>query len=163
MPQQYQIRPLTLQYVDKVVALSRRLERDPTPCSYWGLDQNHILQLLSNPQKHSLIAVTSEQVVGIATLTRGRQFQQHLAEVSVAVCPEHRKLGIARHLLQRLEAHTSVWGVELLKALIWVDNQPSRQLFASMGFEHRATLYAEFKSPEFGEMDDCVYYKRLAR
>jgi RimJ/RimL family protein N-acetyltransferase len=51
-------------------------------------------------------------------------------------------------------------GIEIIKALIWVENSPSRKLFESLGYEHKATLMAEFKS-DFGEIDDAVYYKRV--
>jgi L-amino acid N-acyltransferase YncA len=52
-------------------------------------------------------------------------------------------------------------GVEIIKGLVQAQNVASRRLIESLGYEHRATLYAEFKSEKFGEIDDCVYYKRL--
>ncbi len=52
--------------------------------------------------------------------------------------------------------------IEIIKALIWVENHPSRKLFASLGYDHKATLMAEFKNETGGEIDDAVYYKRLA-
>jgi L-amino acid N-acyltransferase YncA len=148
-------------HIVEVVQLSRRLERDPIPTSYWGLDPTSAEQLLHNPNKRSFLALLDEAVIGIGTLTRGEQFQYHLAEISIAVDAGHRKTGIARRILLQLEETAQGQKIELLKAMISTHNTPSRRLFESLGYEHRATLYAEFKSVEFGEIDDCVYYKRL--
>jgi L-amino acid N-acyltransferase YncA len=148
-------------HIDEVIQLSRRLERDSIPTSYWGLDPTSAGQLLHNPNKRSFLALLDEAVIGIGTLTRGEQFQYHLAELSIAIDPGHRKNGLARRILLQLEETGRAQKIELLKAMISTHNTPSRRLFESLGYEHRATLYAEFKSAEFGEIDDCVYYKRL--
>lgn len=149
-------------HIDEVVQLSRRLESDSIPTSYWGLDVNSALQLLQNPNKRSFVVLLDNTVIGLGTLTRGEQFQYHLAEISIAVDPGYRKNGLARRILQQLEETAREQNIELLKAMVSTHNTPSRRLFESLGYEHRATLYAEFKSVEFGEIDDCVYYKRLA-
>lgn len=149
-------------YIDELVQLSRRLEGDSIPCSYWGLDSTSAGGLLQNPHKRSFVTILDETVIGIGTLTRGEQFQYHLAEISIAIDPGHRKNGLARRILQQLEETAQALNIEMLKAMISTHNTPSRRLFESLGYEHRATLYAEFKSVEFGEIDDCVYYKRLA-
>lgn len=152
---------LQIHHLDEVIQLSRNLEKDSVPCSYWGLDSITSAQLLQNPLKKSVVALVNESVAGIGTLTRGQAFQQHLAEISIAIDPQHRKNGIARKIVFQLEIMAEENGIELLKAYISTDNLPSRRLFESLHYEHRATLYCEFKSPQFGEIDDCVYYKRL--
>jgi L-amino acid N-acyltransferase YncA len=149
-----------LVHIDAVVELSRRLESDSIPCSYWGLDSTLAGELLQNPNKRSFVALLDDALAGIGTLTRGEQFQYHLAELSVAVDLRHRKNGVARALVQQLEETAREQKIELLKAMVSTNNLSSRRLFESLGYEHRATLYAEFKSAEFGEIDDCVYYKR---
>ena len=148
-------------HIPEVVGLSRKLESDSVPCSYWVLDSSSAQALLNNPHKTSFVTLYDGAVRGIATLTRGEAFQQHLAEISVAVDPAQRQHGLAHALLIQLESTAREKGIELLKALITTTNTPSRRLFEALGYEHRATLYAEFKSAEFGEIDDCVYYKRL--
>jgi L-amino acid N-acyltransferase YncA len=148
-------------HIDEVVELSRRLGSDSIPCSYWGLDSTLAGELLQNPNKRSFVALLDDALAGIGTLTRGEQFQSHLAELSVAVDLGYRKHGVARTLIQQLEKTAREQNIELLKAMVSTHNLPSRRLFESLGYEHRATLYAEFKSAEFGEIDDCVYYKRL--
>ncbi|PLS77655.1 MAG: hypothetical protein CYG59_22825 [Chloroflexi bacterium] len=35
--------------------------------------------------------------------------------------------------------------IEVLKALIWTQNVPSRHLFESLNFAHRVTLYCQLK------------------
>ncbi len=153
--------PLQTHHLDEVIKLSRILEKDSVPCSYWGLDSISAAQLLQNPHKKSVVALMNTSVVGIGTITRGQAFQQHLAELSIAIDPQYRKNGIARNIVSQLEVMAKEDGIELLKAYISTVNLPSRRLFESLNYEHRATLFCEFKSPEFGEIDDCVYYKRL--
>jgi L-amino acid N-acyltransferase YncA len=157
MIQLTQLQPV---HINALIGLSRRLEGDSIPCSYWGLDSTLAGELLQNPNKRSFVALLDGALAGIGTLTRGEQFQYHLAELSVAVDLEHRKNGIARTLVQQLEETARGQKIELLKAMVSTNNLSSRRLFESLGYEHRATLYAEFKSAEFGEIDDCVYYKR---
>ncbi len=149
-------------HIAGVVQLSRKLESDPAPCSYWAMNPQAASQLLDNPNKKSFVALSGDAVVRIGTLARGEGYQQHLAEISIAVDPELRQHGVARMIVSRLEEAAREQNLELLKALISTTNLPSRRLFESLHYEHRATLYCEFKSPEFGEIDDCVYYKRLA-
>jgi ribosomal protein S18 acetylase RimI-like enzyme len=78
-----------------------------------------------------------------------------------SVCPHHRRKGVARQLISSLEERARKREVELLKELVQTENLGSRRLVESLGYEHRATLYGEFKSARFGEIDDGVYYKRL--
>lgn len=147
--------------INQVIQLSRKLESDPMPCSYWGMDLQTAKRLLESPSKTTFVAINDRAIVGIGTLTRGEDYQQHLAEISIAVDPGSRRHGIARMIVSHLEESAREQNIELLKALISTTNLPSRRLFESLHYEHRATLYCEFKSPEFGEIDDCVYYKRL--
>lgn len=158
MIQLIQLQPV---HINALVDLSRRLEGDSVPCSYWGLNSISAGQLLQHPNKRSFVALFDETLAGIGTLTRGEFHQSHLAELSVAVDPQYRQNGVARTLVQQLEKTAREQKIELLKAMVSTNNLSSRRLFESLGYEHRATLYAEFKSAEFGEIDDCVYYKRL--
>lgn len=155
--------PLQPKMIDDVLRLSDRLASDPLPCSYWGLTPLMAAELLQGDQKYTVVAHVDDKIAGIGSFTRGRHFQKHLAELSIAIDPDHRKRGIARMILSALEERALEDGIELLKALIATANEPSRRLFESLRYEHRATLFCEFKSQEFGEIDNCVYYKRIHR
>lgn len=144
-----------------MMALSVALSTDSTPCSFWGLTPERVGQWLSDPDRALVLAKRGHDVQGIASYVRGGAYQQHLAEVSVAVAPVARRSGMAGALLSHLEDTAAAADIRLLKALIWVQNTPSRRFFEAHAYEHRATLYAEFMSEQFGEIDDCVYYKRL--
>lgn len=149
-------------HTNEVIQFSRRLEGDAIPTSYWGLDSSSADGLLQNPNKRSIVALLDHNVIGMGTLTRGELYQAHLGEISIAIDPRHRKNGLARRIVLQLEQTARELQIEMLKAMISTHNIPSRRLFEALDYEHRATLYAEFKSEEFGEIDDCVYYKRLA-
>ena len=148
-------------HTHEVITLSHRLEVDEIPCSYWGLEAEDVRNLLSAPNKRTLVALDQEHVAGIGSINQGEAYQQHLAEISVAICPQYRRQGIANQLISELENLAQASGAEIIKALIWTRNTASQKLFETLNYEHRATLFAEFKSPEFGEIDDHVYYKRL--
>ena len=147
--------------VQEVLALSKRLGEDALPCSFWALDEQGLSRLMQTENKESIVALINGQVVGIGVLSQGELYQRHLAELSVAICPHHRRKGVARQIISSLEELARKREVELLKGLVQTENLGSRRLVESLGYEHRATLYGEFKSARFGEIDDCVYYKRL--
>lgn len=157
-----EIRELTEREVGGVVELVQRLEEDAMPCSYWGLDEDGVRALIGDVDKRTVVALVEGEVAGVGTLARGRDYQRHLAELSAAVHPQHRRSGLAQVMVEFLEEIAGQEGVELLKGLVQKENLASRRLCEKLGYEHKATLYGEFKSPRFGEIDDCVYYKRLA-
>ena len=144
-----------------LLALSESLKSDPSPCSYWSLDTERVAAWLSDQTRTDLVLLSRGTVAAVASLKQGGRHQHHLGEVSVAVHPEHRRSGHAAALIAEIENRARTTPIEILKAMIWVENQGSRKLFASLGYEHRATLMAEFKSDQIGEIDDAVYYKRL--
>lgn len=148
-------------HTQKVITLSRRLEVDELPCSYWSLEADAVRDLLNAPNNRTLIALTQEEAAGIGTIKKGEAYQQHLAEISVAISPAYRGQGLAKQIITELENLAQASGVEIMKALVWTRNTASQKLFESLNYERRATLMAEFKSPKFGEIDDHVYYKRL--
>jgi RimJ/RimL family protein N-acetyltransferase len=162
MPEEISITDINQTHIADVLELARWLEMDAQPCSYWGLDEDAVTQLIKAPNKSTVVARIEDKVAGMGTLTRGEAFQSHLAELSVATSPDFRRRGIAKVIIGALEQLAQEKGIELLKGLISTKNIPSRKLCESLGYEHRATLYAEFKNPTFGEIDDCVYYKRIS-
>jgi ribosomal protein S18 acetylase RimI-like enzyme len=78
------------------------------------------------------------------------------------VHPQHRRHGIGRALLAELETQARQLGLARLKVLVDTRNTASQTLFTACGFVYRATLYGAFRSEEFGEIDDCVFYKVLS-
>lgn len=156
-----EIHLLNAVHTQGVVTLSRRLESDELPCSYWGLEAEDVRALLNAPNKRTVIALDQEVVAGIGTLKQGEAYQKHLAEISVAICPQYRRQNLACQIIAQLENLAQAGHVEIIKTLIWTRNIASQKLFESLHYERRATLFAEFKSPDFGEIDDYVYYKRL--
>lgn len=157
------IESLTASHADGLIALSEALHADPSPCSFWGITHDRVADWLGEDRRHTLVRVESGRIDAVGAVTRGGTHQSHLGELSVAVHPGRRRGGIARRMVAELEATAEREGIEILKALIWVGNRPSRRLFSSLGYEHRATLMAEFKGGPIGEIDDAVYYKRLRR
>lgn len=145
-----------------MLALSHALETtDDVPCSFWAISDERFDDWLGDPLRQLFVVDGPDGLCGIGAYLRGGEFQDHLAELSIAVAPEARRHGVARAVLQSLEQSGRSAGIVLFKALVWVQNEPSRRFFERCGYTHRATLFSEFYSERFGEIDDCVYYKRL--
>lgn len=137
------------------------LQGDVHPSSFWGLTERDIPSL-AKPPKTTVMALSGETIVGLGVITRGGVFQEHCAEISLAVAVESRRRGIAGLLAAELETSAAKLGIRLIKALILENNAPSRRFFARRGYEHAATLRDEFNLPGVGFVNDCVYYRRLA-
>lgn len=159
---------MTLQLLDtshfaEAISLSEALKTDPSPCSFWSLTEERLLEWIKDPCRITVVTLEENRIAGVGAIQRGGRHQAHLAEISVAVHPEFRRAGLARNLVVDLEERVELLGAEIIKALIWVENRPSRKLFESLGYEHKATLMAEFKSESIGEIDDAVYYIRIGK
>ena len=61
---------------------------------------------------------------------------------SLAVIPEYRGRGIARHLMQRHIEHAATLGIPLATLLVDPDNPPALRLYESLGFKYHSDCYA---------------------
>ena len=152
--------PLEDGHFDRLYRFSEELRADPTPCLFWSLNEERLLAWQRDELRTTLIGLVDDDIACIGALQQGGRHQQHLGELSIAVHPDQRRDRHAACTVATLEAHAHAMGIEVLKALIWVENEPSRRLFDKLGYEHKATLMAEFKDGD-QEIDDAVYYKRL--
>jgi phosphinothricin acetyltransferase len=83
-----------------------------------------------------LVAVSNEAVLGWAALSAvsKRRVYSGVAEVSVYVAEQSRKLGIGRTLLERLIVESEAVGIWTLQAGIFPENRPSISLHEALGF-----------------------------
>ena len=84
-----------------------------------------------------LIAEDAGLVAGYASLSAyrpGRGATRHTAEISYYVCPDHRRRGIGRALVQECVRRCPSLGLQTLFAIILEDNAASIQLLESAGF-----------------------------
>ncbi len=65
---------------------------------------------------------------------------QGTAEVSVYVHDDFRRRGVARALLEQAIARSLSLGIDVIMGMILGHNEPSLQLFASLGFQCWGTL-----------------------
>jgi len=54
----------------------------------------------------------------------------------LAVSPAHRRRGIARRLVEAVEARTKALGIEIVSALIESENEASLAFFCAIGYIH---------------------------
>jgi len=77
----------------------------------------------------------------------GRPAYQATAELSLYVAPAYRRCGIGRQLLSQAILHSPSLGLKTLLGFIFAHNQPSLQLFESLGFQSWGYL------PQVAELD----------
>lgn len=65
----------------------------------------------------------------------GRPAYHATAEVSIYVAPKYQRCGVGRQLLTQAIYHSPNMGLKTLLGFIFAHNQPSLQLFESLGFQ----------------------------
>lgn len=65
----------------------------------------------------------------------GRPAYHATAEVSIYVAPKYQRCGVGRQLLTQAIYHSPSIGLKTLLGFIFAHNQPSLQLFESLGFQ----------------------------
>ena len=71
MPQNTTIRPLNEEDIQSVLMLSKNLQMDTMPCSYWGLNDCDVRQLINAPSKRTVVAHIENSIAGIGTISQG--------------------------------------------------------------------------------------------
>lgn len=116
--------PMTEDHVPAVAALEQQCFSDP-----WS--ENSVRGELDNPLSLWLVALDGDRVVGYA----GSQTVLDEADVmNVAVDPACRRQGIARQLLNGLQAALAAQGVRSLTLEVRASNEAAIALYASLGY-----------------------------
>ena len=116
--------PMTEAHVARVAALEQVCFSDP-----WS--ENSVRSELDNPLSTWLVALEGETVLGYV----GSQTVLDEADImNVAVAPDHRRQGIARLLLERLEQALRSRNVHSLTLEVRASNEPAKALYASLGY-----------------------------
>ncbi|MDY7041218.1 MAG: HAD-IA family hydrolase [Chloroflexota bacterium] len=109
------------------------------------------------------IARVNGQVAGIALLLQPAPPPlHHTAELSLAVAPAFRRLGVGRALVEYILESAPARGIELVRAWICAANGPSRSLAERLGFECGARLRDELRRPDGRTFDMLIYHLRAA-
>ncbi len=95
-----------------------------------------VLPGVTSGERVLLVAREGEHIIGTAQLVpAGMPNQTHRADVSkVLVHPDARRRGVARALMQRLEAIALERG-RILLVLDTVENSPAQPLYAGLGYQ----------------------------
>lgn len=92
-----------------------------------------------------LVAVDADEtVVGWGSLTpwSSRSGYRHTAEISLFTHADHLRRGIAREIGHALLEHARAHSLRVLLARLEAGNEPSRRLFAQLGFREVGTMHA---------------------
>jgi phosphinothricin acetyltransferase len=113
------------------------------------------------PRHPIIVAQQNGQVVGWASLSKwsDRCAYCDTAEVSVYVRKEYRAQGVGRQLLKVLIDNGRNIGLHTVIARIAGDNQASRRLFRSMGFEDIGVMREVGR--KFGKLLDVYLMQKI--
>jgi ribosomal-protein-alanine N-acetyltransferase len=103
----------------------------------WEYRPERVARLMLSPDNVTVVAREGERCVGFALMTFGED-RAHL--VLLAVRPTHRRLGIARRMLDWLLASARAAGLLSVHLELVDDNAAARAFYRSMGFSETFRL-----------------------
>lgn len=101
------------------------------------------------PLKRPIWVVEIDQIAGWLSFQSfyGRPAYHATAEISIYVAPIYQRCGVGRQLLTQAISCSPSFGLKTLLGFIFAHNQPSLQLFESLGFQRWGYL------PQVAELD----------
>lgn len=120
----YTIVPMTAQHIPQIAALEQLCFTDP-----WS--ENSVGSELDNPLSLWLVALAGDTVAGYV----GSQTVLDEADLmNVAVAPDDRKQGVARALLEELEARLRSKSVHSITLEVRDSNEAAIRLYEKLGY-----------------------------
>ena len=120
----YTIVPMTAQHIPQIAALEQLCFTDP-----WS--ENSVGSELDNPLSLWLVALAGDTVAGYV----GSQTVLDEADLmNVAVAPDDRKQGVARALLEELEARLRSKSVRSITLEVRDSNEAAIRLYEKLGY-----------------------------
>jgi GNAT superfamily N-acetyltransferase len=140
------IRDYRVQDLNALEALSVEIqdyERQFDPALRTGADcaSDYVQELLDIREKQSgriLVAEVDDEVVGMTAFRTDKPIEHERPHVYVSdlvVLPRYRRFGIARALLEAVEAETRSLGIGRILLMVYADNEVARRVYDEYGFE----------------------------
>ena len=96
----------------------------------------YLQKLMSRESFHVYVALEGEQVIGGLSAYELDMFDEEVTEMfifEIGVNKHHRKRGVARMLIEALEATCREKGIKVAFVATFMDNEAARQLYTSTG------------------------------
>ena len=110
-------------------------------------ESEYVRRALQHPSAVLLLAVVENQIIGSVLGTfdgwRGNLYR-------LVVSPEHRRQGVARQLVRRIEGMFAEWGVRRVTVLVEVDRPWAAEFWTAVGYprdEHIVRHLGVIESP----------------
>jgi ribosomal protein S18 acetylase RimI-like enzyme len=129
------IRAMTLEDLPAVYRLGTRCYdvRDK-PYNYWSVRE--VADHFESSPELCFVAQDGEEVVGFALAAPSYEILEDVGHLEwVAVAPEHRRDGLATHLIEAVVEKVRALGRAHIVADVSSANEASRALFRQLGFE----------------------------
>jgi [ribosomal protein S18]-alanine N-acetyltransferase len=132
LPESLSIRPMLESDLDEVANV------DALSFEQQWVVSRPALQMAYLQAQHTSVAESNGRIIGYE-LTTANQYTAHLARL--AVLPEFRRSGIAKHLVNEMLRYFSARGVMQLTVNTQSDNEASLQLYWKLGFTPTGETY----------------------
>lgn len=127
-PTTYDIRPMTLDHLSEVLRLNIRCFRNGDTYTKYTFDY-----LLNEPRTLGYRVVTpTDEMVAFAFVMVNENNAAHLTTIGVA--PEHRRRGVAAHLLEHIEEALRRRNVGTIMLEVRVANASAQDLYRRKGY-----------------------------
>ncbi len=104
---------------------------------------------------------TSSLIVGIGTLQFLKGVHRHIADVTVVVSREARKLWLGSILIKELTVIAAELGLHFLQAEVPADNHLAIKAFRQLGFDYMCTIEGYFMGRNGQTQNVAMLLKRL--
>lgn len=125
--------------------------------TYWNPDEFN--NFFGVEGTHAFLVIKGETPVGM--MVYRAQFEQ-ADIITIAVLPEHRKLGIARAMLEKSLAHMTKLGVETIFLDVEDGNQAAISLYEGYGFAYQRRRKLYYRQKDGSYTDALVMQKKIA-
>ncbi|HEY3486208.1 MAG TPA: GNAT family N-acetyltransferase [Ilumatobacteraceae bacterium] len=119
------------------------------------LEPATIERWLADASSRRLVAVDGDEIAGYAAVLPGVGWSQHVGEVRLVVGPAHRGRGLGRALARAALLGVGDLGLTKLVVEVVADDDPTVNMFTTLGFEAEGLLRDHVRS-RAGEVHDLL-------
>lgn len=130
---------------------------------FWDVDNPSFANAWAGDERRHSHAALDEggHILGFASLNPGTDWSSHVADLVLAVSPEHRRKGLGKALARAMLIEAFGQGFKKVTVMIAADNEGAISMFRELGFEGEALLRDHLCSPEDGALRDVILLAHL--
>lgn len=129
---------------------------------FWDVDDPAVAEAVVGDERRTTFgAFLDSRLIAFSALNPGVDWSSHVADLSLAVAPDHRQRGLGKALARAMLLEGLKAGYRKVTVSIAADNEGAIDMFRKLGFEGEALLRDQLLSPEDGSLHDVVLLAHL--